>query len=231
MPETPKPMISFTFDDFPKSAAEAGADVMNAHDIKATYYTCSGMLEKTSILGELYDAGDLKRLIAQGHEIASHTHTHLDCSLASTTTVLAEIEQNRAILRELASRDSGEHLAWPYGETHVAAKRSAAKKLATARGILPGINKKGSDLMQLRAVPIGPDDASIEQGLNAIDTVEKTGGWLIFFTHDVTENPTSYGTTPDRLRRLAERAQKSAAAVLPVSQAANKILSGADNVG
>ena len=32
------PLISFTFDDFPRSALEAGGQILRAHGVRGTYY-------------------------------------------------------------------------------------------------------------------------------------------------------------------------------------------------
>ena len=40
----PQAMISFTFDDFPHSAADAGASILDRFGARGCYYACTGFL-------------------------------------------------------------------------------------------------------------------------------------------------------------------------------------------
>ncbi|MDJ0921511.1 MAG: polysaccharide deacetylase family protein [Henriciella sp.] len=218
--KTPKQaIVSFTFDDFPRSAAEAGAEALEACGTRGTFYVASSMARQTNLMGEMYGPDDLERLEAAGHEIASHTHLHLDCSRASPTQVLDELDLNRDALRAYGVTGAASQFAWPYGETCYEAKRALAGRVDTARGILPGINRKGADLMQLRAFELTTDEATERRAASAIRQATKSGGWVIVFTHDVRNTPSAFGTRPDVLRSLIRQARDSGAQILPVAQA------------
>ena len=56
-------------------------------------------------------------------------------------------------------------------------------------------------------------------------TFKKTGrGWLIFYTHDVSERPSPYGCTPEKLRFVVRRAKEIGASILPVGTVVDKLL-------
>lgn len=227
MPAPPKrAIISFTFDDFPKTAATYGADALDHIGAKGTYYTCTGMAGMTNILGDMFTTDDLDVLNAAGYEIAAHTHTHLDCGRTPNDAVQSDIQRNLDVLNALGQTDI-DHFAWPYGETQISAKRDISRKVKTARGIMPGINRKGADMMQLRSYELTPDAWTAQRAAKAIDAVARTGGWLTVFTHDVRDTPSPFGVTPATLKSLARLARDSGAEVLTIGAAYDKIMAEA----
>lgn len=214
-------MISFTFDDFPVSAVTQGADILSRYSIPATYYACSGLEGLTNLTGELYTSDHLNLLATEGHEIGAHTHTHLDCSDHDIGHVLKDISQNESWLNQ---RDiNAQSFAYPYGETTVNLKSAIKDRFVSSRGILPGINRVGSDLTQLRSMELSPDAWTHNRAIRAIENVARNGGWLILFTHDVRNDPSPYGVQPDILDRLAKQAQDSGAQLVTVFDAAARL--------
>ncbi len=212
-------IVSFTFDDFPKSAATYGAAALDAISAKGTYYVASGMAGMQTPSGAQFDSKDLAALAAAGHEIAAHTQNHLDCATVDASTVRDEIAANLADLSALLPETEINQFAWPYGETRFDVKSAVSDLVQTARGILPGINRAGSDLMQLRAFELSPDDITIARAAAAIEAAAREPGWVILYTHDVRAAPSDYGTTPSTLRQLTRLARDSGADVLTVSEA------------
>ncbi|MFP4520418.1 MAG: polysaccharide deacetylase, partial [Oceanicaulis sp.] len=49
-------LVSFTFDDFPKSAAQAGAAALEKRGWRGTYYASGGFAGGETHLGRMYDA-------------------------------------------------------------------------------------------------------------------------------------------------------------------------------
>lgn len=220
MRQTPRRgMISFTFDDFPKSAAQYGADALEDAGAKGAFYTCTGMMGQTNRMGEMYNMDDLGALASRGHEIAAHTHNHIDCARVDPATVRSEICHNLAELQRLKTPKDVPHFAWPYGETSPTNKSKIGDLVSTGRGILPGINKKGSDLMQLGAFELTPDQWTTQRAADAIEKTARKGGWTIIFTHDVCAHPSAFGTTPESIRRLAKQSRDAGLDILTVSEA------------
>lgn len=58
-----EPIVSFTFDDFPKSAAQAGKDILERHGWRGSYYASGALMGACTLHGAMFDSGDLVRLI------------------------------------------------------------------------------------------------------------------------------------------------------------------------
>ena|ERR1700738_3477530 len=71
------PMVSFTFDDIPKSAATTGARLLDEHGARGTFYVSGGVVGSSSPNWEMTDADNILALHARGHEIGCHTFSHI----------------------------------------------------------------------------------------------------------------------------------------------------------
>lgn len=218
-----RPIVTITFDDFPKSAATTGASIIEAAGGHATYYACTGLAGEETITGPQYDAGDVARLLAAGHEIGGHTESHLDCSNADVDAAVEDIRANLLNLKTVGLTKPVTQFAYPYGETRVALKFALRDTFKACRGVLRGINSKGSDLMQLRAMELDANPANLEKAIAAIESAARKPAWVIIFTHDVRETPSPFGVTPHELRRVVNAARDNGAALLSMSEALAEI--------
>src|SRR5580704_12505984 len=73
-----RPLISFTFDDFPRSALLAGGAILNRYGLAGTYYAALGLMGEQAPTGQLFVSSDLTTLLDRGHELGCHTFSHLD---------------------------------------------------------------------------------------------------------------------------------------------------------
>ena len=83
-----RPMLSFSFDDAPLTAATTGARLLEARGLRGTYYVSAGLSGQDAPMGVCAGADDYRRLAEAGHEIACHTFSHLDCGRASAAWLL-----------------------------------------------------------------------------------------------------------------------------------------------
>ena len=51
------PIVSFTFDDFPRSAYSVGGAMLEKFGARGTYYVTAGLMNVSNELGELFVAG------------------------------------------------------------------------------------------------------------------------------------------------------------------------------
>jgi peptidoglycan/xylan/chitin deacetylase (PgdA/CDA1 family) len=211
--------LSVCFDDFPKTAWTEGASVMRAHGARGTFFV-SGSLCGTTAEGQvMYDEHDLQAAHAEGHEIGCHTFDHRSC-LRST---VRELERSRRDNQAFVSRHLGEvrlvSFAYPFGDATVSAKRFTVQRFACARGVDAGLNTRRLDLGQLRAVGLEVGKRSLEVVESYVRSAAARRAWLIVFTHDVQDRPSTWGCRPDDLDRVLRLAKSSGLEILPVKAA------------
>ena len=215
-------IVSVTFDDFPKSAANLGSQIVMDAGGRATYYACTSLLGGENITGEQFDESTIAFLQKDRHEIGAHSHSHLDCAIAEIDTVEADILLNLKRLKDMGVPRVS-NFAYPFGETQVELKRTLRTQFRTARGILAGTNGARSDRMQLRALELTPNDWTFERAAKAIRESEDSPSWVILFTHDVRKSPSRYGVHPDRLKELLQMACDINAEILTVGEAIRRL--------
>jgi peptidoglycan/xylan/chitin deacetylase (PgdA/CDA1 family) len=215
----PGPMVSFTFDDAPVSAATRGAALLEQFGARGTFYVAGGLADSWSGDWTTAGADDVVRLHRSGHEIACHTFSHTRTTELSEAAMAAEIENNRDYLLALDPSIEVENFAYPYGFGSVRRKAQLAKSFRSSRGILPGINRGTVDLQYLRATPLIDKDIDPDGIEGAFDAAVAGNGWLIFYSHDVEPEPSPYGCSPALLRHALEAAARRNIPALSVAEA------------
>jgi peptidoglycan/xylan/chitin deacetylase (PgdA/CDA1 family) len=213
------PMVSFTFDDIPDTAAKIAAPMIEEYGGRATFYVAGGLLNQWSGHWNGADADDIIGLHGKGHEIACHTFTHRRTTDLDADTMAEEIELNRRFLEGLDSSIRLDNFAHPYGSVSVSRKSQLAGTFRSARSILPGVNSGSIDLHFLRATPLVNQHIDADDIDRAFDEAVETGGWLIFYGHDVVETPSPYGCTPRMLRDALEAAARRKMPIVNVAEA------------
>jgi peptidoglycan/xylan/chitin deacetylase (PgdA/CDA1 family) len=219
----PGGIASFTFDDFPRSALTVGGAILERHDGRGTYYTAMRFAGGGNHLGAMFDLADLAAAHRAGHEIACHTHDHLDCRYADRATITAEIEKNAQAIVDVLDTAAPTNFAYPYGAVSLTAKRVLAHHFVTCRGTGEGINAGKADLADLRVVTLYAHRFD-EVALRArIDEARDRNGWVIFYTHDVSEDPSEWGCTPAQLEAVVGHAAQRLP-ILPVREVAARVV-------
>ena len=215
------PMVSFTFDDVPKSAATVGAAILEAHGARGTFYVIGSQVGTSSALWDMVDGEDIVALHRRGHEIACHTFSHKRACDLDAGMLNAEIERNQRYLRSLDSSIQVENFAYPFGYGSFVRKRQLKTVFKSCRSIVPGVNSGSVDLQFLRAMPLIDRRIDRDGIERAFDQAETTNGWLIFYTHDVADEPSPYGCSPALLTYALEVASRRK---IPVRNMAEALL-------
>jgi peptidoglycan/xylan/chitin deacetylase (PgdA/CDA1 family) len=213
------PMVSFTFDDVPKSAATVGAAILDAHDVRGTFYVIGSQVGTSSPLWDMVDRDDVVALHRGGHEIACHTFSHKRACDLDAGTLNAEIERNQQYLRSLDASIRIENFAYPFGYGSFVRKRQLKTVFKSCRSIVPGVNSGTVDLQFLRAMPLIDRRIDRDGIERAFDQAETDNGWLIFYTHDVADEPSPYGCSPSLLNEALEAASRRKIPVLNMAEA------------
>ena len=218
-----RPILSITFDDCPHSAIEKGAAVLDRHGVKGCFYIATDLLGEDSPMGPMTTADAVRQLAANDHEIGAHSHSHVDYAQSPLRDVKRDIEKNLQNLKKLCGVKEVESFAFPYGETSFEAKQELADRFTNLRGLLPGVNRGRVDRAQLRAFELDGRPDCVDTVLSELNGMVENPGWMIIFTHDVSETPSQFGTTPDALETIITTAKSLGVEICTPAIAARKI--------
>jgi peptidoglycan/xylan/chitin deacetylase (PgdA/CDA1 family) len=212
------PIVSFAFDDFPRTALTSGGRILKSCGARGTYYTAIGLMNSSNDLGEQFRTEDLDSLLADGHELASHTFGHVSCRSVSLSTFIREVEKGRRAIQEITGQVDSGNFAFPFGEVTLNAKRALGKCVASCRGIWQGLNGPEVDLNLLRANSLYGDRDKNNWVEELIVENERQKSWLIFYSHDVRDTPSRFGCTPALLEFAVSCALGRNARILTVAE-------------
>jgi peptidoglycan/xylan/chitin deacetylase (PgdA/CDA1 family) len=214
-----RPLISFTFDDFPKSALRVGGAILNRFGLAGTYYASLGLLGGEASTGRMFDAGDLAALSEQGHELGCHTFSHLDSWDTGTEKFEKSIIENRDALNRLIPGAEFKTFSYPINLPRPLTKAKIADYFLCCRAGGQTLNAGKADLNQLSAYFLEKSRHNIQAIKDLIDHNREVHGWLIFATHDISETPTPFGCTPECFEQVVQYSVGSGARILPVVKA------------
>jgi hypothetical protein len=223
-----KPIISFTFDDFPRSALLTGGAILEQFGLRGTYYASLGLMGQTAPTGEIFVPEDVSALVARGHELGCHTFAHCHSWDTKTKEFERSILENQAALDRLLAGAFFRTFSYPISPPRPHTKRMVGQHFACARGGGQTFNVGKTDLNYLRAYFLEKtrhDRKAIE---DVIEQNRVACGWLIFATHDVCSAPTPYGCTPGFFEAIVESSVRSGARILPVAEALDSLRASDD---
>jgi peptidoglycan/xylan/chitin deacetylase (PgdA/CDA1 family) len=217
--ESATPLVSFTFDDFPRSALLVGGTILNRFGLTGTYYASFGLMGQTAPTGRIFVRQDLDVLLEHGHELGCHTFDH--CHSWETNTDLFEksIVRNEKARRELIPGVGFKTFSYPISPPRPMTKRRAAAHFAGCRGGGQTLNVGMTDVTYLAAYFLEKSRDNPAAVDRVIEQNRRACGWLIFATHDISPDPTPYGCTPEFFEGIVRSAVASGARIFPVGEA------------
>jgi len=210
------PLISFTFDDFPRSALTVGGAILERHGVRGTFYASLGIMGKYEAAGLMFEEKDLSAVIERGHELGCHTYDHFNAWETAPLAFEESVLKNRAALGELLPGAHFASLSYPKLPPRPATKRRVARYFTCCRCGNQKINRGVADANHLFAFFLEMSRGNFEMVKALIDENTRTNGWLIFATHDVCQEPSPYGCTPEFFEKVVRCSIDSGARVLPV---------------
>ena len=231
------PLVSFTFDDFPRTALLEGGSILTRNGALGTYYISMSLMGKGSHLGPMFEMEDLKEIIRLGHELGCHTYGH--CHSWDTPPDVYEnaIVENRRMLAQELPGITFQTFSYPYSAPSPGVKKVARQHFLCCRGggMRPGrythrhtgggqtFNSGITDLNYLCAFFLEKSRDNCQAIKTLIDQNARAHGWLIFATHDICESPSPYGCTPEFFEQVVQWTLESGARILPVVQALEEL--------
>jgi hypothetical protein len=226
-----QPIISFTFDDFPRSALQNGGAILRSFGFQGTFFASFGLMGGTGPTGKIFIPEDLSVFGEGQHEIGCHTFDHYHSWKAKARDFHASIRHNREVAAEYVPNTKWESFSYPLSFPSPQVKRAAGNDFVCCRGGGQSFNRDVADLNCLKGY-------FLEQSGNDLGTIERLIegsarrlGWLIFATHDVDRLPTRFGCTPAFFEQVVQLAARSGALILSTSRAAKIVERGMSNGG
>lgn len=215
-----QPLVSFTFDDAPRSAFETGARVLERHGLRGTYYVSLGLLGQAGPSGQLGGLEELRAAVAAGHELGCHTHDHLDAWQVRPGEFLASVDANARALQRLLPGQRFETFAYPKSGAVATVKPALARRFLACRhgGQRGNAGRVDRDLLAACFLD-RQQHADLSFIRHLLEDNARTHGWLIFATHDVAPDASPWGCTPAFLEAVVRHALRTGARVLPVREA------------
>ena len=221
-------IVSFTFDDVPKSAFENALPLLEKRGFKGTWYVCGGYL------GEMFDGklnlseDDVYKLVELDHEIGCHTYGHLSLWKTKEQDLIKDLDKNKEVLEHITGAGKIISFAYPYGRVGYRIKDVIKDSYSIARGTKGIANIGRTDLYELSAVSLCNEYLSINRIRGYLeDTIEKKG-WIIFYTHEVETNYGKYGCSPEYYQRLLDLVEDYKMKTMSVKDVYSMILNRED---
>ncbi len=227
-------MVSLTFDDGWKSVYDNAIPILDAAGFKSTQNIISSET-KSNRVGSYMTSGEVLALANNGHDIAGHTMSHVDLTLAtlSASKFQKEIAGARYDLLTRLPVKPVDSMAYPYGNYNNATELAAEQAgFLGARTVDFGFNDKLTDRFALKTLAIvrgGTDPTStpslvasttLAEITDAIDTAAANKTWLILTMHQVDHvNSDVYGMTPEMLQDIVNYLKNKDIAVKTMSEA------------
>ena len=211
-------VVSFTFDDAPRSACLAGAAILERLGARGTFYIAGGLTDKIEEGRPCHSVDDLKALHQAGHELGCHGFSHQRYDQSSAKELNAELDRNARFLQQFGVNASELNFAYPFGAYSLGAKRVCGPRFVSSRITGNGLHRGTVDLSMLGSYRLYGSTVADSQWQAALaDTAQ--GGWLIVNTHEVADDFGPYGCSPATLQAMAEQAQARGCEIMTVKAA------------
>lgn len=192
-----RPIVSVTFDDGWANQYINGRQVLKDNGINSTFYLVSNELANGSGTAQDYmTAAQAKDLLADGHEIASHTTDHCSlngttkeagCPVPTTQWITTEMTKSKNDIQTLVPGSTVTNFAYPYGEYSTESINIGKNIYTSQRTVECGQNTKDTlDLHKLKACDIGAS-ATVDYVKGLIDAAIANKTWIILFYHEIAD--------------------------------------------
>jgi peptidoglycan/xylan/chitin deacetylase (PgdA/CDA1 family) len=138
VPTTGPPAVAITFDDAYVSVRDIALPLLREYDFPATVFVPTMWLGRpngwdppSTLPLDVLDADGLRALGADGFDVQSHGHAHIDMRIATPDEVRADLETSHDVLADIVGV-APTQLAWPFRTGSAEAQRVAADLGLTA---------------------------------------------------------------------------------------------------
>ncbi len=218
-----KSVVSFTFDDVPRSACRVGSRLIEAASGTATFYACGKLAPDDN---DFFSDQDLQDLAARGHEIGSHGFHHVNYQTCTRAMASEDIALNDRYFESIGLPPA-DTFAYPYGAVRPSVKRLLSKRFSTMRGVQCAANGRNVDLSLLKSVQLYSSTLDMDKIAVLLQRAAARPTWLIFLSHSVTDDGGEFDIKVGDLEAVIRRVQESGLPMMSVGAALNYFRQGA----
>lgn len=228
-PLVSKAAVSITFDDAYISHVDRAMPLLESHEFRGTFYLIVDKLFRRGKYVSYPSASiaEWQAASARGHEMASHTVSHVPLDTIEVRQIRAELMNSKATLDSLFFGEPIVSLAYPFSRTNAVVEVVASSIYQSGRVGPPAdgsafYNDPSTvDLMQLKAYfPC----STVEQWYDVVDRTIANKGWLIEALHPIDEPGFCRVATEDFAEHLHYLSQKLPSIwVAPVREVVERI--------
>lgn len=213
------PIVTFTFDGVPDSAGANGAAILEELGVFGTFYIAAGTCGTNGVYWNVISPEQVRALHERGHEIGCQTFSRANLRKLSAAETEDECRKNHNLLRRICGDIQLTNFAYPDGHVTLRRKLQLQKRFDSCRGVVRGVNVGTIDLGLLKVVELFNRSLTPEKLQRVLRETCDRNGWLIFYTHDVTNRPSEAGCSPALLRSTLETVQAMGLTCVPVREA------------
>ncbi len=207
-------MMTFTFDDAWNSQYTNVLPVLEAANIKATFYTTSGVIQNSEP-GFMTPAQVLE-ISQRGHEIGDHTITHPYLTQLTNTQIVSEITNSKIYLENLTGTKITT-FAYPYGDyndTVVNLIKTAG--YTNARDVInTPLVSTTTDKYKLNSACV-VNSTPFSTIKKYIDDAKAQKKWFIICIHQVDTSGGEYSMTPTFFKQIVDYATSTGIKILTI---------------
>ena len=202
-------VVSFTFDDVPRSAFDLASAALEDMEARGTFYVALSMMEGLSEKAGAFAYDDLEHCLSKGHELGCHTFSHLHFHRTHDIALIRQdMESNQRSLEQNGINVKLRDFSYPYGEQSMLARKAVSERYRTARGIEEGINRGSIDLYNLKSVKLYQSENPLEKIFRIMENLKRHGGWLVFYTHDIQDSYSIFGCSEDYFKSVLQKCRE-----------------------
>ncbi|MCA1186053.1 MULTISPECIES: polysaccharide deacetylase family protein [unclassified Saccharopolyspora] len=203
-------VVSFTFDDGSVSQT-SGAEVLQRHGMRGTFYIISGAIGSPGYLGH----DELRRIADAGHEIGGHTVTHPDLTSVSPDEMRRQICDDRANLEQWGYQATS--FTTPFNETDQNVRKAVQDCGYNSARTMGGLRAPGdcadcpaaestppADPYEIRSPGMIRRETTVDDLKEAVTRADDAGGgWVPLVLHQTCEMCGPLGLNPRVLDEFA----------------------------
>ncbi len=206
-------LVTFSFDDGWRSTYENAFPVLEQAGFRSTSYIITSRFSNPLYVGG-QEVLDLER---RGHEIGSHSRSHVDLTAMPLDEAEREVWSSREDLFKLGVK-SVMSFSYPFGASNEAVIDAVRRAgYSSARGIRRGLNKSSTNRYSLQIQNLG-GPITLPQVASWVDESIRTNTWIIFMIHHVDSTISDFSITPNLFREIVNYVRSKKIPVVTVSE-------------